>query len=68
MTQQLRGLLVLAEDRGVVPNTLQLLATIPKFQGTQCPIMTTVGTRYAHDAHAYKQANIHTHESKINKS
>ena len=52
MAQQVRALTVLAEDSSSVPSThmvahshLQL-----QYQGTQDPLLTSVGTRHAHDA------------------
>ena len=51
MTQQVRALTVLAEDSSSVPGAHMVAHSYLQLQsqGTQDPLLTSVGTKHAHD-------------------
>ena len=57
MAHQFRALAILAEDLGSIPST-HMMAQNPinsqlQFQGIQCPLLASKGTRHACGMHTY---------------
>jgi hypothetical protein len=59
MVQWLRALATLPEDPGLIPSKAchgSSQPSVTSILGTQCPFLTSVGTRHAHGLQIYMQA------------